>query len=398
MSESISPALPAHERVARYDMLWLYAVFALLATAGFFYINIMAAIVDGLITGLGFSNAQAGMVGSANIYGASFGALSAVFIVRHVRWRPVLAVLFVLMMCIDLLSTVIQVPTLLILARATHGIIAGMSVGIVYSVMARLASPDRAFGVLLVLQFGLGGLGVMFLPQLVPQFGARILFLVLAGLTLLAMLSMLAVPKALDARQENSARNAKSAGLANPVVLAALLSLFLFQAGNMALAAFIIRLGEHFHLERGFISDALGWATWIGTLGAVLVIVMGTRFGRLLPLLAAFGLTLVGTAGFFWSGSWAVFLVANVGTAITWSFVVPYLFGMISRLDDSGRLATLGGFVSKCGLASGPLAAGLLLQSDNYVLLIWLSLAALVLSALAAFSAARRIDQMEPST
>lgn len=398
MSESANPALPVPESGVRYDMLWLYAVFALLATAGFFYINIMAAIVDGLITGLGFSNAEAGMVGSANIYGASFGALSAVFIVRHVRWRPVLAVLFVLMMCIDLLSTVIQVPTLLILARAAHGIIAGMSVGIVYSVMARLASPDRAFGVLLVLQFGLGGLGVMFLPQLVPQFGARILFLVLAALTALAMLAILAVPRTLDANQGNAQRVAGNAGLRHPVALAALFSLFLFQAGNMALAAFIIRLGEHFHLERGFISDALGWATWIGTLGAVLVIVMGTRFGRLRPLIVAFLLTLVGTAAFLWSGSWLVFLVANVGTAITWSYVVPYLFGMISRLDGSGRLATMGGFVSKCGLASGPLAAGFLLRTDNFALLIWLAFATLVLSGLAALLTARRIDQMELST
>src|SRR3546814_15058329 len=57
------------------DRLWLYALLALVATAGFFYVNIMAAIVDGLITGLGFSNPQAGTVGAANIFGASVGRL-----------------------------------------------------------------------------------------------------------------------------------------------------------------------------------------------------------------------------------------------------------------------------------------------------------------------------------
>ncbi|MEO8161850.1 MAG: hypothetical protein ABI588_10565, partial [Arenimonas sp.] len=87
-----------------YDSLWLYLLFALLATAGFFYVNIMPAIIDGLITGLGFSNAQAGMVGSANIYGASLGSLCAVFIVRRVQWRPALVVLFVLLIAIDLAS------------------------------------------------------------------------------------------------------------------------------------------------------------------------------------------------------------------------------------------------------------------------------------------------------
>src|SRR3546814_6199532 len=94
-------------------------------------------------------------------------------------------------------------------------------------------------------------------------------------------------------------------------------------------------------------SYLLGWATWIGAAGAGLVIFMGTRFGRLRPMLVAMLLTLAGTAGFFWSGMAPVFFIANVGTAITWSFVVPYLFGMLARLDLSGRLATLGGFMSK---------------------------------------------------
>ena len=388
----------AAEGVVRHDRLWLYLLFALLATAGFFYINIMSAIVDGLITALGFANAEAGLVGSANIYGASVGSLCAVFIVRHVRWRPALLALFLLMISIDLASTLIHAPGLLAAVRGVHGVIAGMSVGIVYSVMARLHSPDRAFGVLLVLQFGLGGLGVMFLPQLVPQFGARILFMVLAGLTALALVSMLAVPRALAENAKSEITTGTPAGYRRCTVLLSLLALFLFQAGNMALAAFIIRLGEHAHLERGFIGDALGWATWIGSAGAVLVIVMGARYGRLRPLLAAFLLTLVGTAGFLWSSNPLVFLIANIGTAITWSFVVPYLFGMISRLDASGRLATLGGFVSKCGLASGPLVAGLLLRSDNFDLLIWLSVAVLALSAVAAFLAARQIDQLEVST
>mgnify|MGYP000863803656 FL=1 len=165
---------------ARPDRLWLYALLSVVATAGFFYVNIMAAIVDGLITGLHFSNAEAGMVGSANIYGASVGALVAVFLVRRIAWRPALFSLLALLLGLDLLSTLIQTPQMLIAVRAVHGVIGGMAVGVSYSVIARTASPDRAFGMLLLVQFGLGGLGVMFLPGLVPDYGARILFLTLA--------------------------------------------------------------------------------------------------------------------------------------------------------------------------------------------------------------------------
>ncbi len=397
MTEANVSAVPESRQPVASDSLWLYALFALLATAGFFYVNIMSAIVDGLITGLGFSNVQAGMVGSANIYGASVGALVSVFIVRHVQWKTALGVLLGLLLLIDLASTLIHVPAVLIPVRAVHGFIGGMSVGVVFSVMARLRSPDRAFGMLLVLQFGLGGLGVMFLPSLVPTYGAKILFLVLASLTGIALLSMLMIPRAIAANNAARTADALPASYRKATVFLALLAIFLFQAGNMSLGAFIIRLGEESALSRDFIGQALGWATWIGAAGAGLVIFMGTRFGRFRPMLAAMLLTVAGTAGFFWSGSKPVFFIANVGTAITWSFVIPYLFGMISKLDPSGRLAALGGFVSKAGLATGPLAAGFILSIGYFDSLIWAAIAALALSGVAALFAARQIDQLDRS-
>lgn len=379
------------------DRLWLYALLALVATAGFFYVNIMAAIVDGLVTGLGFTNPQAGMVGAANIYGASVGSFVAVLFVRRIAWRPALFGLLALLLLLDLGSIAIHDPILLTAMRALHGFVGGFAVGVAYSVMARTRSPDRAFGMLLLVQFGLGGLGVMFLPTLVPEYGTRILFLSLAALTALALIALTAIPRFDAAARDNTTTPA--ARLATPARITAvfaLLALFLFQGGNMALSAFIIRLGEHYALGREFIGQALGWATWIGAAGAGLVIVMGTRFGRLRPLLIAMLLTLAGTAGFFWSGMSPVFFIANVGTAITWSFVVPYLFGMLSRLDGSGRLATLGGFVSKLGLASGPMLAGRLLHDDDFPFLIATALIALALSMIAMLAAAHRIDRLEP--
>ena len=388
---------PAHTAAPdATDRLWLYALLALVATAGFFYVNIMAAIVDGLVTGLGFSNPQAGMVGAANIYGASVGSFIAVLLVRRIAWRPALFALLALLLLIDLSSTVLRDATVLTAVRALHGLVGGMAVGVTYSVMARTRSPDRAFGMLLLVQFGLGGGGVMFLPTLVPEYGARILFLSLAALTAVALVALATIPRFDDARPVDAQARATLSPMARGTAVLVLLALFLFQGGNMALGAFIIRLGEHFHLGRDFIGQALGWATWIGAAGAGLVIFMGARFGRLRPLLVAMLLTLAGTAGFFWSGSQPVFFIANIGTAITWSFVVPYLFGMLSRLDTSGRLATLGGFVSKLGLASGPMLAGRLLADDDFPFLIAVAIVALAVSGVAMLAAARRIDRLEP--
>src|ERR1039458_8200400 len=78
-------------------------------------------------------------------------------------------------------------------ARFLHGFIGGMLVGISFSIFARTVSPDRTFGVLLLVQVFAGGLGVMSFPLLVPKFGTNVLFatLILFSLTTLVMLQFL---------------------------------------------------------------------------------------------------------------------------------------------------------------------------------------------------------------
>lgn len=379
----------------RIDSLWVYALLALVATAGFFYVNLMAAIVDGLVSGLKFTNAQAGLVGSANVYGATAGALIAVFLVGRLRWKPAVAGMLVVLIGIDLLSTLVHTPWLMIAVRGLDGVIGGMATGLVYAVMARTFSPDRAFGVLLVVQFGLGGLGVMFLPSLVPVLGAKILFLSLAGVSFVALLAILAIPKIETGNGSDRIAYKPLGARKKLTTTIVMIALFLFQAANMALLAFIIRLGEHASLSRDYVGQALGWATWVAILGALAVVFMGERFGRFKPLLIAMLLTLVGTAGFYWSSTGAIYFIANVGTGITWSFAVPYLFGMASSMDSSGRMTSLAGFISHFGLATGPFVAGLVLGENNFNRLITSAIIVMAISGVATLLAARRVDSLE---
>ena len=394
VAEPARPDDAVQAAAAPRESLWFYLLLALLGTAGFFYVNIAAAIVDGLIGSLGFSNAQAGTVMSANIYGTSVGGLAAVFMVRRWHWRPTLVTLFCILLALDATSLFLHSYPAMLAVRAVDGVVGGASVGVALSLLGRTRDPDRAFGMLLVFQFGCGGLGMLWLPELVAAYGAQVLFITLGAMTLTALLvaSRLRVPgpsRAVPA----PARQARRGG-GEWLVAIVLLALFLFQAGNMALFAFIIPLGEDFGLQLDFISRTLAWATWIGALGAVLVIVMGTRMGRVWPLVAAMVLTVVGVAALGWSHLPLLFFAANAGTAITWSFVVPLLFGMASTQDRSGRLTTVAGFMSGLGLASGPLLAGLVAHTGDFVLLIAVAVALLALSGVFAVVSARRVDRL----
>jgi len=335
-------------------------ILAMLATAGLFYVNIMPAIIDGLIGGLGFSSQEAGYVGSSNMYGAAVGALVIVFLIPRLAWRPAAYSLLLALVSLDLVSMLVTTPEVLIGARFLHGLVGGALVGIGFAVIARTAQPDRTFGVLLVVQFGLGGLGNLYLPRLVPVFGTDVLFqaLILFSLVTIALVPFLeAYPK--DAKKDAGGGEAEILDK-RPLALV-LLAIFLFQAANMGLFAFIIGLGRQAALELDFITWTLALSGWIGIVGAVLVVVMNTRFGRARPLAVAMILTILGFFALHFSDNGLTFLLANCAMGITWAFVIPYLLGLAADFDKTGQMATLGGFASKMGLASGPVVAGLLL-------------------------------------
>jgi predicted MFS family arabinose efflux permease len=366
----------------------------------------MPAIVEGLQTGLHFTAAVAGRIGAANVYGAAVGALLASALVTHWPWRRAALALLIMLIGIDVASMFVSGSTALLAIRALHGTVGGCLVGFSFSVIARTAQPERTFGVLLVVQGGLGGLGVMVLPRLVPVFGTAALFAALAGFSLitLAMLPFLAPyprPAAITSGAAGAAAAAAASRAAARVpagmlILAmALLSVFLFQFSNMLLFSYIIGLARHYALDPLHSEIVVGVSTWVGMLGSVLVVVFGTRYGRARMLTAALLLTALGMYVLHGSANPVIYALANAGTGITWAFVIPHLLGMCARCDTSGRAAALGGFASKMGLASGPFVGSLLLGADRYGLLIDVATVVIIACAVAALLPAARLDRLD---
>ena len=369
---------------------------AFLSTAGLFYINIMPAIVDGLIQALGYTNQQAGAVASANVYGAAAGALLVVFLIRLINWR-LASLLFLLgLICIDLASLYALAPGALAAVRFVHGFVGGMLVGTGFSVIARTEQPDKTFGVLLFVQFGLGGLGVMFIPGLVPEFGTRILFFSLVAFSAITLLMLPFLP-AYEIDQARSTEGGTKPIRWLPLCLT-LAALFLFQSANMGLFAYIIGLGEHYGLNQDYITNVLGISAWLGLLGAGLVILISDRFGYFWTLLVGIGLTTIANWALQYSDLPLVFFTANALVGITWAFSISYLLGLASRFDASGQMAALGGFASKMGLASGPAAAALMMGADDYELIVRAAVGALLICALTVVAPARARDRDYPGT
>lgn len=388
-------AMPAWPRQQPHGLLARFCL-AMVATAGLFYVNILPALVDGLVTGLGFTTAQAGEVVSANIYGAAVGALAAVALVGRFNWHASCALLLLLLMVLDASSTLVAQPVVLTTVRFAHGCVGGLLVGVAYSAFARTQVPARTFGVLLVVQYGLGGLGVMWLPLWVEVAGAQVLFwsLFVFSLVSLGLLGLLPAYPPLAVKANETSDSGATPWL--PLVLT-LIALFLFQGGNNGPYAFIMGLAKAAQLSVAEAGRWLGVAAWLGMLGAALVVYCASHYRRLPMLALSMLITVVGTWVLMYSNHSGMFAVANCLVGVTWAFVVAYLLGMVADLDASGRMTALAGFASKMGLASGSLAATQLVAGSgedmaDYRLALVLACIALLLAWALTLLPARRLD------
>jgi predicted MFS family arabinose efflux permease len=318
-----------------------------------------------------------------------------VFLVKNINWRKTSYALLVALISIDLMCMFLTNANTMIAVRTLYGLCGGALVGIGFSVMSRTSEVSRSFGYLLTIQFGLGGVGIIYLPELVPIFGTKALFLSLAafGLVTLCMVPFLSEYPA----GEHSDRKLTGIIPNKPAALA-LIATFLFQAANMAIYAYSIGIGKFAGLDPSFVSTSLGVSAWIAIGGSVLVIIMSTRLGRLRPVSLAVLITAVATWALHYSSinpdSWlsSVFWLANVVIAITWAFTISYLLSMCAEFDETGQMAALGGFASKMGLASGPFVAAYIVGENNYAVIITAATIGLIACLFTAMTPSKVLD------
>jgi predicted MFS family arabinose efflux permease len=162
----------------------------------------------------------------------------------------------------------------------------------------------------------------------------------------------------------------------------------------MVFFAYIIGLGKAQGLRIEFMSPELALASWFALVGPFLVIIIGTEYGRTIPLVMSILITALCSWLLHYSESAQVYLIANIIIGVTWAFALPYMFGICSELDKAGQLAAMGGFASKVGLATGHMVGALILTGEQYDLVINVAVVTLILCAVSVIKPAKLLDAM----
>lgn len=358
----------------------IYFSLAFITMAGLAYINFLPGVVNALAGGIGFDETEAGQIVAMNGYGGLVGSTIAIFLVRRISWQLSMIVLLAGLALIDTVSAHIESYSVMLVCRFIAGIIGGLSLGIAFSVLARLDNPDRAFGTLLFVQFSVGSLVIFLLPGLELLTDDYAVFYVMAGFALSSVVLLLLLPEI------NLSREVVKRAVSLPIkyqnaclVLAAIL---MYQMAASAIWAYVGLIGLGARIAAESVNSYIAITGLLGLLGAMLPVVNGSRSGRLNWLVSGVALSITSALLLNFSEQQYLYVGSMALLFLSWPAVQSYLLAVTAEMDGSGRLATIAAVISFVGLATGPLLASGLLDNGNFSLMLYACAAAFLLSYL----------------
>jgi predicted MFS family arabinose efflux permease len=219
------------------------------------------------------------------------------------------------------------------------------------------------------------------------------MFLSIAALNVMGLLLSSNLPgRAVRADAAQTGRTELHVLLAWATVLGAL-GFLIFEAALVAQYTYIERLGVSLALSDQQVGSALLIASLTAIPGALSIILLGARVGRMGGL--GFGVA-VAIAGLVMMISTVHFLPYVLGAALitfAWAFCLPYIQGLMAALDPHGSAAALGSAASTIGGAIGPGLAALVVGAGTYQHVMMFTIALLLLALTSFFIASRHVAQ-----
>ncbi|MGH8285800.1 MAG: MFS transporter [Steroidobacteraceae bacterium] len=364
---------------------------------------ILPILVAGMIGQFDWDDTRAGWLASVDMVGSAIASLCVMTRIARIGWRATARAAIVVVVAGNLASIWAQGLVSLLAARLVTGFGNGLILSIAFVGLCHSKSPERLFGAYTFAQLGLQTLALTVAPRVIEAHGMAALYLALAATSAISALLVPFFPANLRLCKECAERAPGDGGTRSELInqtrssppparvavtLAAQAVYFLAPA---AAWGYLERIGQNFSLTIGQVGTALGLASIAGIAGALSVIVVGARFGKLVPMGLGTVVSVMAMLLFMDGPGFALYLIAACLFNFAWNFTFPYQMGFISRLDRSGSVATLSLVAQLCAFGIGPLLASVVLSAASYDAVLWSCVAAYAVSLLMfTFSGTRR--------
>lgn len=253
-------------------------------------------------------------------------------------------------------------------AHFVAGIGAGSALSMVHGTISRSVRPHRLFA---IVNFGVAIFSIVFfaaVPNLI-QHTPDSIFYVLSGLLILGALAALLAFPSPPAQQAARVERPAAGGGAVPFRLAVVLAFIgvaLLSTGQAGIYSFLERIGT----LRGFAPADIGHMLIISGFLNLLAPIVAAALENVVPRLGAICVALLIHAGIAVtvSNSPAFLPYAAAGSLLVFMtiFSHTFMFGVISKLDPTGRAASSTPAMLTLGAAIGPALGGAVLQFAGF--------------------------------
>jgi len=334
----------------------------------------------GLVADQGrLGEAGAGYVISSDINTMAMAIGAATFLITRVSWRQLAFAGLVLIAAGSLATAFVHTEAAFIGARVCGGLGEGLAVGVSFAALGQARNPDRAFGAYLAAGLTISAVILLLLPILQPRIGTAPFFI---GIAVLAVLTGALVPWMSTGNVAASSGPSGSTGIHWPLASAGLIGVLLYFLAQGAVWSYFGEIGAANGVRADFIGRALAISSMAGIGGALLAVLISTRFGRAFPLIASAAVSAASFLLLEGHVSGFAFFTSGVLFNAAWNFSMPFLSGLCADADGRGRVVCAMGCIQTVGTGLGPAAAALLLGQDGFSSILWMSVAVLIVSVL----------------
>lgn len=351
----------------------------LLSCAGIFMVFGMPFFVGGLISELGFTQAQANLISSAEIAGMALSSLLGAAWIGRFNWRHVALFALFAVLAGNLFSFYVENFQVLVATRFITGLVGhGTAFALGVAAIGNTSQPDRNFGFTIASQVAMGALTALIVPKTIAIYG-------IAGMcapaAILAVVAMAFIPRLATsghAQTPDSNQSKRTGILILPLL--GLLVMIIWQIGVGPFFNNLVPYGISIELDPSDIGTALFLSTGLSIIGPLTASALANKINRNVPVCIALTVQLLIILSFQGDITWIGFTVRAILFQTAWNFTGPFLMGMIANLDESGRYSVLIPASQLGGIALGHAVIASLVQGSNLVLVNYFCAGAIFLS------------------
>ncbi|NNK98537.1 MAG: MFS transporter [Xanthomonadales bacterium] len=333
-------------------------------------------------------NRSVGALSSMFFAGHTLTASSAFFWIRRINWKR-----------IALLSLCVAGTALLFAANAQNqGVmmlwmfIAGGAFSAVYGISATAlgdtSNPARWYGLKISAEAMLGAILLFLLPRtLVSSHGFTGLMTGMVLVVALLAPALIWLPRSIDS---DNVPKSGEINIPRQQRLAVWIGLFVAMAFVFSATmvwTFVERIANSAGLEPVIVGKILSMTLVFAMLGSLCAMVLGDRFGSGKPLAAATVIFLVALTCLSDVSSVTRYAVGSCSLTLAIGLGITYVLTIVADLDVDGRYVVLTVPAIGIGVMAAPAVGGLLVTSQEYSAILWVSGLTVVIALIAGLNA-----------